>query len=447
MKRSAALLLLAFATMTAPSTSGMAQPLEVTPPPSPTHGVEFDYDTLFQRMYRAPSDLDASFEFAQLAVRRGDYEAAIGALERMLFFNPNLPRVKLEIGVLYFKLNSYEMAKSYLNEAIKGPGLSLEERTQAEAYLADIERRMAPYEYSAFLQAGLRYQSNANFGPNSPAVRALGQNAVVANQFGRTADWNSFESAAAFYARKLNMRGDAVEVTFQGYNANQFRLRQFDLGFLETTLGPRFAFGQSSSIKPYLIGDAAWLGNAPYFRAGGVGVSARTALGTIGVAEAVVENRWRDFSGSLAFPAANQQSGQILTAAASTDLAFGALHVTTRFGYEDNRAAFAFNSYRRYSIDLAFPYGFAASVLGVARQFAITPTIGFSTTDYAAPFALVDPNITRHDRELHYGAIFDAQIYEALGVRTQVLYSKTDSSLPNYGTSNFSISIGPTARF
>ena len=54
---------------------------------------------LFQQMYKNPSNLEASFKFAEQAVKRGDYEAAIGALERMLFFNPNLPRVKLELGV------------------------------------------------------------------------------------------------------------------------------------------------------------------------------------------------------------------------------------------------------------------------------------------------------------------------------------------------------------
>ena len=33
-------------------------------------------------------------------------------------FNPNLPRVKLELGVLYFKLGSYELARSYFQEAV-----------------------------------------------------------------------------------------------------------------------------------------------------------------------------------------------------------------------------------------------------------------------------------------------------------------------------------------
>ena len=70
-------------------------------------------------MYKSPSNLDVSFKFAEQAVARGDYEAAIGALERMLFFNPNLPRVKLELGVLYFKLDSFELARGYLQDAVK----------------------------------------------------------------------------------------------------------------------------------------------------------------------------------------------------------------------------------------------------------------------------------------------------------------------------------------
>ena len=59
-----------------------------------------EYQALFKRMYADPSDLDVTFQFAELATKLGDYEAAIGALERMLFYNPNLPRVKLELGVL-----------------------------------------------------------------------------------------------------------------------------------------------------------------------------------------------------------------------------------------------------------------------------------------------------------------------------------------------------------
>ena len=70
-------------------------------------------DLLFKRLLIKPDDLDAGFRYAELETELGDYEAAIGALERMLYYNPNLPRVKLQLGVLYFHLRSYEMARTY----------------------------------------------------------------------------------------------------------------------------------------------------------------------------------------------------------------------------------------------------------------------------------------------------------------------------------------------
>src|SRR5260221_9521915 len=49
-------------------------------------------DLLFKRLLLKPDDLDAGFRYAELETELGDYEAAIGALERMLYYNPNLPR-------------------------------------------------------------------------------------------------------------------------------------------------------------------------------------------------------------------------------------------------------------------------------------------------------------------------------------------------------------------
>jgi hypothetical protein len=75
------------------------------------------------------------------------------------------------------------------------------------------------------------------------------------------------------------------------------------------------------------------------------------------------------------------------------------------------------------------------------------PTAGYSRADYATPNPIIDPMLIRHDNEQRYGAIFDAQIVDNIGVRTQVLYSRIDSSLPNYTTNNFSVAVGPTVRF
>jgi hypothetical protein len=424
---------------------------EAAAQPTPAIGapvVQLDYDALFQQMYRSPSNLDVSFKFAEQAVSRGDFEAAIGALERMLFFNPDLPRVKLELGVLYFKLGSYELARGYFQEALKSPAAPDEIRGQVEAYLAEIDRRLAKYEYNVFFHGGLRYQTNANIGPDGLAVRALGQDAVLDNKFGRKPDWNSFQVLAANYAYKTSTRGDALEASFFGLNSRQFTLDQFNLGVVEFLAGPRIALGQNASFKFYGIGDQVWLGDAPYFGAAGAGLSARSAIGSIGQIEGYVEARYRNFSDSLNYPTASQQTGTLLTSAVTTDfILMPQLHLATRAGYDENRAIFDYNSYRRYSLDVALPFEFPVSVFGTSHQLVIAPTVGYSWANYIAPNAIIDPLTIRRDREQRYGAILDAQLVNNVGIRTQIQYSKIDSSLPNFTTSNFSIGFGPTLRF
>ncbi|WP_299812155.1 tetratricopeptide repeat protein [Tardiphaga sp.] len=418
-----------------------------TTPISAATVVQQDYEALFQQMYKNPSNLDVTFKFAEQAVARADYEAAIGALERMLFFNPNLPRVKLELGVLYFKLGSFELARGYLQDAIKGNDVPDDVRAQVRAYLAEIDRRLARYEFSGFFHAGLRYQTNANVGPESLLIRALGQDAILDNRFGKQADWNFFQTVGANYAYKIGTRGDALEATFFGIGTQQFKLDQFNLGLVELIVGPRIAIGQNASFKVYGIGDQVWLGGANYFNALGGGVSARTTIGDNVFVEAYVENRHRQFSDSLNYPTSSEQTGDLLSTSVLGDLRFGPLHWITRIGYDQNSAVFSYNSYKRYSVDMTIPYEFSLSVLGVPRQFAFALTAGYSWANYMDPNPIIDPFMARNDREQRYGAIFDAQVVDNLGIRTQVQYSKIDSTLPNYRMDNLSVSFGPSVRF
>ena len=164
-------------------------------------------DLLFKRLLVKPDDLDAGFRYAELETDLGDYEAAIGALERMLYYNPNLPRVKLQLGVLYFHLHSYEMARSYFNAVLASKDLPNDVRTEVQSYVAAVDRAVAINQFSVYAQAGLAYQTNANAGPNSPNVLALGQNALLSPQFQKTPDWNAF--GLVDHARFLRFRRSA----------------------------------------------------------------------------------------------------------------------------------------------------------------------------------------------------------------------------------------------
>ena len=72
-------------------------------------------EKIFSALIEDPTNLDYLFEYANLSILLGDLEAAISVFEQMLIYEPDLPRIRLELGVLYFRLNAYPSAKLYLN--------------------------------------------------------------------------------------------------------------------------------------------------------------------------------------------------------------------------------------------------------------------------------------------------------------------------------------------
>jgi tetratricopeptide (TPR) repeat protein len=91
-------------------------------------------------MLERPGDFDLMFAFAQEATARGDYGAAISTYERMLLFAPDLPRIRLELGALYFRMGALEIARDYLAEVDATPDLPPGVRMQVADMLAAIER-------------------------------------------------------------------------------------------------------------------------------------------------------------------------------------------------------------------------------------------------------------------------------------------------------------------
>jgi tetratricopeptide (TPR) repeat protein len=74
-------------------------------------------------MLQNPGDLDIAFEYAEISTQVGDYEGAVSTLERMLIFAPNTPRLQLELGILYYRLGSYEIARSYFAQVVANPNV------------------------------------------------------------------------------------------------------------------------------------------------------------------------------------------------------------------------------------------------------------------------------------------------------------------------------------
>ena len=216
---------------------------------------EREYDAAFQEMLRKPADLDVLFKFATIATKTGDYEGAISALERMLLVNPDLPRVRLELAVLYYRLGSFEVSRTYLETVLTSPGIRRKCAPVPSNILAEVEKRKAARASCGEVFAGVRYQSNANLGPPTSSVRLFGQTANLNQSAVGTADWGVVGSG---YVRHIYDLGGqdkgALETQFTGYANRQFQLSQANVSILDLTSGPRFQAFQGIfedvTIKP-----------------------------------------------------------------------------------------------------------------------------------------------------------------------------------------------------
>ena len=121
--------------------SAAAQSTEPRAPAAPPTTEEVAaYDAAFQETLSNPADPPTLLKFATLAVKVGDLEGAISALERLLLIDGGNPEVQLELGVLYFRLGSLEAAKSYLEAARTSRRSSAETKARAQSFLREASK-------------------------------------------------------------------------------------------------------------------------------------------------------------------------------------------------------------------------------------------------------------------------------------------------------------------
>ena len=412
-------------------------------------------DLLFKRLLLKPDDLDAGFQYAQLETELGDYEAAIGALERILYYNPNLPRVKLQLGVLYFHLRSYEMARNYFDAVLNAPDTPDDIRNEVQTYVAAVDKAVAVNQLSIYGQFGLAYQTNANAGPNSPNVLALGQNALLSPQFQKTPDWNAFGLVTVhdFYDFQ-DQHGNGWETDLIAYYSQQFKVTRLDLGLAELRTGPRIGIGDygGPSIHPYAIGNELTLGGVNYLNTLGGGVSLNWPVNENLTITPGVEFRNRYFYNSANYPtAAGQSGGQWI------GYVFGSGLLSAQLGPRVARPRLLHRVRTRpmgRTLFTIFRRTSGCPILSRRlrsrtrlRSGRSHPPPVFPTPLMRTPDLIVAPFTTRIDKQWRVSATLDTTFYRNLGFTLQVQYLRTYSTVPNYSLQDFIVAAGPTFRF
>lgn len=421
-------------------------------------------EALFRQMLSDPANLDLAFAYADISAKLGDNEAAVGALERMLLFNPNLPRVHLELGALYFRMGSYEISRTYFEKALAGDPPP-EVRSRVETYLAEITRLSAPQRLSGFLFYGAQYQSNANLAPASPIVQSPIGPVLLNNQFVKRNDINVFGTGSVLYAYDLgNQDRDTLEAGAIGFANHYGIVDRLDLGLVEATAGARFNFTEplpgvrGASVKPYLITNYVNLGGSPYFYTLGAGAEATASVLDDVRLKSVFEFRNKNFWNAIDRPLSRGLNGsdkvfslfvsKPITAAPASELGFefDYLRQDTRLGFYTNNTYAGALAYRIRYDD---PTGF------VRRPWETTLYFSAAWSDYAAPDPCCNvspvPGVfvaaARSDRRLRFGITQSFEIAESVALVVQLQRDIVSSNLPLYGYTGNSILIGPQIRF
>lgn len=412
------------------------------------------YDRLFEQMLLDAKNLDLMFEFAQVAGRLGNFESAVSTLERMLILNPNLPRVRLELGVLYYRLGSYEIARTYLTDALQSDGLPPAVEKRINIYLADTERELSPHKFSGTVFFGTRWQSNANAAPSSDIVRARGRDAVLDRTFTEDDDFDAFFSGSIRHIYDFqNQRGDHWDSELIGYAARQFDVTDLNLMVFELRSGPRFSILNRSSeiaarLRPYAVVNLVRLDDQKLFHTLGGGLEAFTNLSTKIAIEGRYEIRHEEFSNTVDRPNAatlTSNEHEFTVNAAYT------YSPKTRLG---TRATFVYdNAAERYNDN--WELGLSAWVEHeYGAPFAVTPwpwTVFFELewirARYDAPDPSVDPFTTRSDDEWRLTLSNTARFSKNWAFETQLHYTDVNSNLPNFEFDNTALTVGLSARF
>jgi hypothetical protein len=403
---------------------------------------------LFQGVLARPGNLSNTEQYAAGASQADDIESAISAYEQLLFYNPKLSLTRFNLGVLYYELGSYDMARGYLQTALQMADVTPELQQKIDDILALIDKKLQPDQFTGFVQSGVRYQSNASLGPGSGTVLASGQN--FNSSFFARPDWNWFGTFGLNYVHDFETQtGETFETSFLGYDAQQFTLHQFDVGLMEVRAGPRFALSPGDvngvTIKPYVVAAGGLLADAPYYGGIGGGLTLHGRAGDISL-DPYAEIVQQSFRNSTLYPLASGLSGTLSTYGlqAFEPLRSG-LSWQARVAYAHASDQFAFDSYDSYAADVWLPWN--VSLGGTGRPWTIIPTAGVTRWLYGAPDPTIDPLTTAHTTEWRVGLGLEIPIWEKFIFGTLVQYRDDVSNVAAFSMRDLSVTAGPSFKF
>lgn len=438
------------------ATQEVAQVQPVASPATAMPGTasKAEYDAAFQQTMEHPADLDVLFRFATVASKSGDLEGAISALERILLINPDLPRVRLELGVLYYRLGSYEVARTYLDGALKSPDLPPDVRERAGQFMAEITRQEKRSRFSGEVFFGWRYQSNANLGPATSNVLLFGQAANLNQQAIGTPDWGIVGSLQVRHVYDFGRQDrSALETQFTAYANRQFSVSQANVSLLDLTSGPRFQIlsgtFENFTLKPFATVGSIWVNDYPYYTAYGAGLEANVLLADRLRNISTFVWRRQDYSDSAYLPANSQFTGAQYTATTSFQFALSNIVTLYATGSAQRYETVGTppQSYMLWGVGAGMLFRFTDPLFRTALPWTVNLGVSEQWWKYDQPDPTIDPGTFRYQNDTILALVLSIPFDERTTLSLSGGRFLRAATVPNYAFENDSFMFGVTWRF
>ncbi len=392
--------------------------------------------TLFDTMRAKPQDLDAMFDYAEVSVQLQDYEAAISTLERMLIFNSNLPRVRLELGALYFNIGAYSLAEYYFLSVAGAGGVPEAVRGRIDKFLAEIAKRTRKHSFKGRIEAGIIYDSNANLGPADSNVLLFGRPAVLVS--GSGGDEDAGGRVYAQITHRYAISGPTADYwqtdgSFFGRRYSEVDTGASDAFYIRT--GPRLSLDDAlygPKLRPFIDVEYARADESKLYQGGGVGFEYTAvlsgAVSTFSTLRAGIRAHDSARSGEDGFLLSGR-SGLAWKPAKDVTLtaAVSGLVDDAKSQSQSNDGG---------ALRLTASYDYDPGLAPADRNWRLSAQASAAYRRYRAPDPVVSPTQARRDVELRLGVqntfYFRDGFYASLGASGLV----RESNLSNFDLSN-----------
>lgn len=400
---------------------------------------------LERAMQDQPGNLDNYFQYGQLCMQLGYFENAVKAYEHMLAVNPQLDRVKLDLGLAYTRTKQYDKASALLKD-VRERDIPPQVKKNIDFVLAQIDQESQVHFFSGSLGFGLNYDTNGNSSSDSGRVTVLDTSIPLGASQKEQKDLQAY--ATASLSHRYRPQDDNIEdaqfewvSTGSIYSNEQEHLDELNLKVLSLQTGPSFLL-EHLDTRVNLTGNYTHviLDGYSYLRVAGTKINAEYFYSKELKLESSLLREYREFLDSPTVSTYDDRSGP----AAQWDIGFNYLLAPTTLldgsivlRHEDTKRSYYDNNQVTYALGISHQFG---------EGYFARGDVSFRESIYDEPDYFISAT-NRHDYDKTAGLTVGKQLSDSVVATVGYQFRDVNSTIENYAFDNHRLSTTIGWRF